>query len=57
MNKNRTARIAKLLLEALDEHATDAIEHGIPRDVYVRAVADHAAHVYDRHNNGKHGAS
>jgi hypothetical protein len=48
----RTQRLAKLLLEVLEEHARDALEQEVPRDIYVRAVADHAAHVYDTQKNG-----
>jgi hypothetical protein len=42
-----TVRLAKKLLRILKEHARDAVENEVPRDVYVRAVADHAAFVYD----------
>jgi hypothetical protein len=49
----RTMRLAKLLLEVLEEHVRDAIAQEVPRDIYVRAVADHAAHVYDTQKNGK----
>ena len=47
MTENRTVDIAKRLLKILKQHASDAIDQEIPRDVYIRAVADHAACVYD----------
>lgn len=43
----RSVRIAKLLIEVLQEHVRDALAQNVPRAVYVRAVADHAAFVYD----------
>jgi hypothetical protein len=46
-NKKRSVRIAKLLIEVLEEHVRDALSQNVPRAVYVRAVADHAAFVYD----------
>jgi hypothetical protein len=49
----RTQRLAKLLLEVLEEHVRDALSQDVPRDIYVRAVADHAAHVYDTQKNGR----
>lgn len=46
-DKKRSVRLAKLLIEVLEEHVRDALSQNVPRAVYVRAVADHAAFVYD----------
>ncbi len=46
-NIERSERLAKLLIEVLEEHVQDALSQRVPRSVYVRAVADHAAFVYD----------
>ena len=45
--ENKSVKLAKLLIEVLQEHVRDALEQNVPRSVYVRAVADHAAFVYD----------
>ncbi len=44
----RTVKRAKRLLKAIEEHARDAMDQGVPRALYVRSVADHAAATYDR---------
>lgn len=46
-DKDKSVRLAKLLIEVLQEHVRDALKQNVPRAVYVRAVADHAAFVYD----------
>lgn len=46
-NQARSIRLAQLLIEVLEEHVRDALTQNVPRSVYVRAVADHAAFVYD----------
>ncbi len=45
--KTRSLRLARLLIEVLEEHVRDALSQNVPRSVYVQAVAEHAAHVYD----------
>ena len=45
---SKTVKRARRLLEAIEKHAKDAIKHGVPREVYVSTVADHAASVFDR---------
>ncbi len=44
----RTVKRAKRLLKAIEKHAQDAIDHGIPRALYVQSVADHAGSTFDR---------
>ena len=44
----KTVKRAKKLLEALEGHAKEAVALGVPREIYVKAVADHSADTYDR---------
>jgi len=45
---SKTVKRAKKLLEAIEKHAKEAVALGVPREIYVKTVADHAADTYDR---------
>ncbi len=45
---DKTVKRAKKLLKAIEKHASDAVEQGVPRAIYIQSVADHAAATYDR---------
>lgn len=45
---DKTVKRAKKLLDALEKHAKEAVALGVPREIYVKSVADHAADTYDR---------
>jgi hypothetical protein len=47
-HRDKTHKRAKRLLKAIEKHAKDALNHGVPRAIYVQSVADHAAATYDR---------